>query len=149
MGLSGPIIISDTGVKAMQFTSDFNKWAKENGLRDPFEATIKLFDKRRKVREDGSVEIDTTPEPEEKSLKVERHNYIRMRDEYVARRCFYEVGYESFLFHTKDYGYEADYNVNYMRKLDEFVPCRSLDGQCRMDCHRFADCAINNVWKPD
>jgi hypothetical protein len=148
MGLGRPIVISSAGMKAMQFSSDFDKWAKENGIRDPFAVSERIFRKKRKVLEDGSVEIDTIPDPEEPTRK-ERHNYIKMRDEYVARRCFYEIGYDSFLFHTKDYGYEADYNVSYMRSLDEFVPCRSLGGQCRMDCHRFADCAINNTWKPD
>ena len=108
MGLNRPIVISSAGMKAMQFSSDFNKWAKENGIRDPFETTRKLFNRRKKVLEDGSVEIDTTPDPEEPS-RVERHNFIKMRDEYIARRCFYEIGYDSFLFHTKDYGYEADY----------------------------------------
>ena len=148
MGLNRAIVISSVGMKAMQFSSDFNKWAKENGIRDPFEVSGRLFSKRVKERKDGSVEIDTTLDSEEPS-KVERHNFIKMRDEYIARRCFYEIGYDSFLFHTKDYGYEADYNVHYMRNLDEFVPCRSLGGQCRMDCHRFAECAINNTWKPD
>ena len=148
MELNKPIVISSAGMKAIQFSSDFNKWAKENGIRDPFEVSGRLLRKRAKKRKDGSVEFDTTPDPEEPSSD-ERHSFMRMRDEYVARRCFYEIGYDSFLFHTKNYGYETDYSVSYMRSLDEFVPCRSLDGQCRMDCHRFAECAINNTWKPD
>ena len=148
MGLNRPIVISSAGMKAMQFSSDFNKWAKENGIRGAFEVSGRLFSKRVKERKDGSVEVDTTPGPREPS-REERHNFIKMRDEYIARRCFYEIGYDSFLFHTKDYGYEADYNVSYMRNFDEFVPCRSLGGQCRMDCHRFVECAINNTWKPD
>ena len=36
MELNRAIVISSAGMKAMQFSSDFNKWAKENGIRDPF-----------------------------------------------------------------------------------------------------------------
>ena len=49
-----------------------------------------------------------------------------MRDEYVARRCFEEVGYDEFLKRTK--------NLLYMREMDEFAPCRSADRQCRFSC---------------
>ena len=46
MGLNRPIVISSAGMKAMQFSSDLIKWAKENGIRDPFEVSGRLFSKR-------------------------------------------------------------------------------------------------------
>jgi hypothetical protein len=72
-----------------------------------------------------------------------------MRDEYVARRCFYEIGYESFLAHTRPKDYECDYDISYMRNEIEFIPCKSADGQCTFDCPKFAECAINGTWKPE
>ena len=60
--------------------------------------------------------------------RAEKDAWIKMRDEYIARRCFYEVGYEVFLAQTESK------DVLYMRDLDEFVPCRSADRQCAMFC---------------
>ena len=65
-----------------------------------------------------------------------------MRDEYVARRCFKEIGYESFLNHTQP---NNSYNISYMRGQEEFVPCKSADRQCSFDCVKFAECALNNA----
>ena len=76
MGLNRAIVISSVGMKAMQFSSDFNKWAKENGIRGPFEVSERLFSKRVKERKDGSVKVDTTPDPREPS-REERHNFIK------------------------------------------------------------------------
>ena len=73
---------------------------------------------------------------------------IKMRDEYTARRCFYEIGYESFLFHTKPHDYECNYDISYMREQNEFVPCKSADGQCSFYCPQYW-CCIRGIWTPD
>ena len=48
MRSNGPIVISSAGMKALQFSSDFDKWAKENGIRDPFVVSGRIFRKKEK-----------------------------------------------------------------------------------------------------
>ena len=153
----GPIVVSEDGFKAMNFSADFNKFAREHNIRDPFEVSRKLFSKRCHHNKDGSMSVDFEIDDEtgkikedaEEPSRAEKDAWIKMRDEYIAMRCFYEVGYDSFLFHTKPHDYECNYDVSYMRKLDRFVPCLSADGQCMLTCHRFMKCAINDTWKPE
>lgn len=152
----GPIVVSEDGFKAMNISAAFAKYAREHGIRDPFEVSRQLFKKRcRKEGTDIIVEFDwdeetgKVKEDPDEPTRTEKDAYIKMRDEYVARRCFYEIGYESFLFHTKPKDYECNYDISYMRIEDEFVPCKSADSQCNMFCHRFAECALNGTWKPD
>lgn len=144
------IVISEDGMKAMNFSSDFHKYAAEQGIRDPFRIQQEIFASRIKRREDGTMTVEVGGEevPGNPS-RAEKDTWIRMRDEYVARRCFAEIGYESFLFHTKPHDYECDYDISYMRTQDEFVPCKSADGQCSMECHRYIECALRGEWQPD
>lgn len=153
----GPIVISEDGFKAMNISADFRKYAREHGIRDPFEVSQQLFKKRCHRNKDGSTSVDVEWDEETGKIKedpdeptrAEKDAYIRMRDEYVARRCFYEIGYESFLFHTQPKDYERNYDISYMRNEIEFIPCKSADRQCTFDCPKFAECAINGTWKPE
>lgn len=148
------ITINEDGLKAMNFSVDFAKYAREHGIRDPFEVSRKLFSKRTRMNPDGSISMDI--EWDEKTGKVkdypdeptrvEKDTYIIMRDKYIARRCFEEIGYEMFLAHTNP---DKTYDISNMRIQDEFVPCKSADHQCNFYCHRYADCVINDTWKPD
>lgn len=150
------VIVSEDGLKAMNFSADFNKFAKEHNIRDPFEVSRNLFSKRCHRNKDGSMSVDIEIDEETGKIKedakepsrAEKDAWIKMRDEYIAMRCFYEVGYDSFLFHTKPHDYECNYDVSYMRKLDRFVPCLSADAQCMLTCHRFVDCGMGR-FKPD
>lgn len=149
----GPIVVSENGFKAMNFSSEFTKYAREHGIRDPFEVSRQLFSKRcRREGTDMIVEIDwdektgKIKEDPDEPTRAEKDAYIMMRDEYVARRCFEDIGYEMFLAHTSP---DKTYDISYMRIKDEFVPCRSADRQCNMFCHRYADCALNGTWKPE
>ena len=152
----GPIVVSEDGFRAMNFSADFAKYAREHGIRDPFEVSRQLFKKRCRtkgtdlvVEFDWDEETGKIKEDPEEPTRAEKDAYIKMRDEYVAMRCFYEIGYDSFLFHTKPLDYECDYDISYMRKSDRFVPCLSADGQCMLTCHRFRKCAIDGTWKPE
>lgn len=148
------ITVNEDGLKAMNFSVDFAKYAREHGIRDPFEVSRKLFSKRTRMNPDGSISMDV--EWDEKTGKVkdypdeptraEKDTYIIMRDKYIARRCFEEIGYEMFLAHTNP---DKTYDISNMRIQDEFVPCKSADHQCSFYCHRYADCVINDTWKPD
>ena len=152
----GPIVISENGFKAMNISADFDKYAREHGIRDPFEVSRQLFSKRIHRNADGSTSVDIEWDEETGKIKedpaeptrAEKDAYIKIRDEYTARRCFYEIGYESFLFHTKPYDYECNYDISYMRKQNEFVPCKSADGQCSFYCPQYWGC-IRGIWTPD
>ena len=147
------ITISENGFKAMNFSSEFESYAKNKGIRNPFKVSMRAFENRCHKNEDGSISMDIEfdengkikADPAEPS-REERDAYIRMRDEYVARRCFEEIGYEMFLAHTKP---GKTYDISYMRDMEEFVPCRSADRQCAFDCCKYAECALQGAYSLD
>lgn len=155
--MNNAIVVNETGWKAMGFSSDFKKYAREKGIRNPFEVSRKLVSKHTKMNADGSISVDIEFDENTGKIKeydgdptrAEKDAYIKMRDEYVARRCFYEIGYESFLTHTQPKDYECNYDISYMRNEIEFIPCKSADRQCTFDCVKFAECALNGTWKPE
>ena len=146
--MNNAIVVSETGWKAMDFSSDFKKYAREKGIRDPFEVSQRLFAKRVKRNEDGSttvrIEQDENgkilPDPDEPT-RAEKDAWIMMRDEYVARRVFAEIGYEAFLNYTVP---SRTYDISFLR--DELFPCESLDEQCFMFCPKYADCPYKEGW---
>lgn len=146
--MNNAIVVSEAGWKAMGFSSDFKKYAREKGIRNPFEVSQKLFAKRVKRNEDGSatvrIEQDENgkilPDPDEPT-RAEKDAYIMMRDEYIARRVFAEIGYEAFLSHTAP---GRTYDISFLR--NELFPCESLDEQCSMFCPKYADCPYKEGW---
>jgi hypothetical protein len=64
-----------------------------------------------------------------------------MRDEYIARRVFAEIGYEAFLDYTVP---GRTYDISFLR--DELFPCESLDEQCSMFCPKYAECPYKEGW---
>lgn len=146
--MNNAIVVSETGWKAMGFSSDFKKYAREKGIRDPFEISQKLFAKRVRRNEDGSttvrIEQDENgkilPDPDEPT-RAEKDAYIMMRDEYIARRVFEEIGYEAFLDYTVP---GRTYDISFLR--DELFPCESLDEQCSMFCPKYAECPYKEGW---
>ena len=147
------ITVSENGFKAMNFSSEFESYAKSKGIRNPFKVSMQAFENRCHKNEDGSISMDIEfdengkikADPAEPS-REERDAYIRMRDEYVARRCFEEIGYEMFLAHTQP---SKTYDISYMRNMEEFVPCRSADRQCAFDCCKYAECALQGAYNLD
>ena len=145
------IVISNDGLKTMNISADFAKYAREHGIRDPFEVSRQLFKKRCRtegtdlvVEFDWDEETGKIKEDPQEPTRAEKDAYIMMRDEYVARRVFEEVGYEAFLAHTNP---DKTYDISFLR--NELFPCQSADKQCSFDCPKFADCALNDTWKPD
>ena len=147
------ITVSENGFRVMNFSSEFESYAKSKGIRNPFKVSMQAFENRCHKNEDGSISMDIEfdengkikADPAEPS-REERDAYIRMRDEYVARRCFEEIGYEMFLAHTKP---GKTYDISYMRDMEEFVPCRSADRQCAFDCCKYAECALQGAYNLD
>lgn len=149
--MNNAIVVSETGFKAMNFSADFAKYAREHGIRDPFEVSRQLFSKRCRregtdlvVNFDWDEETGKIKENPDEPTRAEKDAYIMMRDEYVARRVFEEIGYEAFLQHTNP---DKTYDISFLR--NELFPCNSADHQCSFDCPKFAECAINGTWKPD
>ena len=146
--MNNAIVVSETGWKVVGFSADFKKYAREKGIRDPFEVSQKLFAKRVKRNEDGSttvrIEQDENgkilPDPDEPT-RAEKDAYIMMRDEYIARRVFAEIGYEAFLDYTVP---GRTYDISFLR--DELFPCESLEEQCFMFCPKYADCPYKEGW---
>ena len=144
------ITISENGFRVMNFSSEFESYAKSKGIRNPFKVSMQVFENRCHKNEDGSISMDIEfdengkikADPAEPS-REERDAYIRMRDEYVARKCFEEIGYEMFLAHTKP---GKTYDISYMRDMEEFVPCRSADRQCAFDCCKYAECILQGTY---
>ena len=147
----GPIVVSENGFKAMNFSADFAKYAREHGIRDPFEVSRQLFSKRCRregtdlvVNFDWDEETGKIKEDPDEPTRAEKDAYIMMRDEYVARRVFEEIGYEAFLQHTNP---DKTYDISFLR--NELFPCNSADHQCSFDCPKFAECALNGTWSPE
>ena len=147
------ITVNENGFRVMNFSSEFESYAKSKGIRNPFKVSMRAFENRCHKNEDGSISMDIEfdengkikADPAEPS-REERDAYIRMRDEYVARRCFEEIGYEMFLAHTQP---GKTYDISYMRNMEEFVPCRSADRQCAFDCCKYAECALQGAYNLD
>ena len=147
------ITVSENGFRVMNFSSEFESYAKSKGIRNPFKVSMQAFENRCHKNEDGSISMDIEfdengkikADPAEPS-REERDAYIRMRDEYVARRCFEEIGYEMFLAHTQP---GKAYDISYMRNMEEFVPCRSADRQCAFDCCKYAECVLQGAYSLD
>jgi hypothetical protein len=133
-----PFIVSATGAAVMGFDFDFHNWAVKNGIRDPFKVSQDLFSKRCKKNADGSISVELRSDDLDEPIRVEKDRWIRMRDEYIARRCFYEIGYDAFLERTESRG--SAYDIDYMRNDDEFLPCRSADRQCSLFCKWIGEC---------
>lgn len=132
--------VNAVGKQIMDFTSDFEKEAKAQGLRNPFIVMQRSF--RNKLDE-------MAKDKEKLPTKQERDDYVIARNEYVAKRCFYEIDYDTFFYKTALDIYCPEYSVTYLRNLDEFVPCRAKDHQCMAFCPRWADCQVNKTWKLD
>ena len=122
--------------RILNYGLEFKQWARENGIRDPFRTELDLI----KIDENGVTNIEI--EDENGNIRLvnnllafapsdeEKRNWNKMEREYISRRCFEEIGYEAFLERAPKDTIERD----------EFVPCRSVDRQCRFDCFKYMEC---------
>jgi hypothetical protein len=127
-------VVSENFARIMDFEAEFSRYAEAAGIRNPFKVQIAQFAKGCHRDKNGDLIYDTKKEvPTNAPTKEERENYHRAQDEYVARRCFEELGYEVFLTRTGE-------RVKYLRDELEFVPCKSADGQCSFYCPNYFNC---------
>ena len=92
-----PIVISEDGFKAMNISADFAKYAREHGIRDPFEVSRQLFSKRCHRNEDGSHSVDIEwdegqqycPQWHSQTERSILHrNVVTVWSRYWAKGCF-------------------------------------------------------------
>lgn len=138
-------VISQHGASRMLFG---NQWitreAPKRGLRDPWkhnpnriletkEITSEIMGKP--IKSTQVIYRDCTEE-EMAAWKIERDEYIRQRDEWIALQMFNKYGYEQFCL-------ECEFN----NLSDDFWrsvrPCDSRnEPQCNLFCAQYNDCTL-------
>ena len=137
------IQISEHGTSRMLFG---NQWiareAPKRGLRDPWahrpdgilktkEVTTEFMG--RPIKSTQVTYRDYTEE-ELSAWKVERDEYIRQRDEWIALQMFNKYGYEQFCLECKACSLTEEF-------LNSVRPCEShSDSQCNLFCALYEDC---------
>ena len=117
------IEISNRGYQMLNADLLWDKYAKEHGIRDPFAAS------RNKLFAVSGIEIEfdeagrVKQDPNEPT-KEEKDNYRKQKDAFLADWFFYNIDYDAFLFKANEE----------MRQMEKYVPCASIDAQCRMEC---------------
>lgn len=137
------IQISEHGTSRMLFG---NQWiareAPKRGLRDPWahrpdgiletkEVTTEFMGKP--IKSTQVIYRDYTEE-EMAAWKIERDEYMRQRDEWIALQMFNKYGYEQFCLECKAYGLTEEF-------LNNVRPCESAgQPQCNLFCVFYEDC---------
>lgn len=136
------IQITERGISRMDFGMQWKLEAHKRGLRDPWEhrpnrpiRTEEVLAKIAGTEIPATKTIYNEPSYEEISAwKVERDEYIRQRDEWIALKMFNKYGYEQFCL-------ECEFN----NLSDDFWrsvrPCESAgQPQCNLFCALYDTC---------
>lgn len=75
----------------------------------------------------------------EKTLKEKEKEYYQQKNLYIIDRVFHELGYDEMMEIAEDLCSEI-----IKKKVLEYVPCESADGQCRFDCWNFEHCELRS-----
>ena len=109
----------------MKFSEDFDKYAEEVlHINNPFRKfyhtqSPSVF----KTNTDGIITIDMEESQKiYEETRVNREEWIKLRDRYVAERILRELGYE--VLSTSSY---FEYYPN-------AIPCEGSSGQCTIEC---------------
>lgn len=146
-------VVSNKGVSRMDFHYQWeHEEAPRRGLRNPWaHRPDKPIRYEKVVHKMGGTDFEikgTQPiyndytENEMIAWRVERDEYMRQRDEWIALQMFNEYGYDTFL--AESIKLSEDFRKS-------VFPCESQrDPQCNMFCPIFNDCAIRTSiqdWK--
>lgn len=128
------IVLSKAGAVAMKASEDFDyKVAPSMGLRDVIRMKRDYLCSTLHTYEE---EYGTTVERVDSDLECpsneEIDEYIRAREEYVAKEVLIQCGWDEFVKRCQLVGIE-DY-------IDECLPCDGLGGQCNMACGHWNRC---------
>lgn len=137
------IQIKEHGMSRIDFGIQWKSEARKRGLRDPWEHRPNRPIRTEKVLTIiAGTEIPTTktiynkPSYEEiKAWKIERDEYIRQRDEWIALQMFNKYGYEQFCLECEFNGLSDDF-------WKSVRPCESKnEPQCNLFCREYETCA--------
>jgi len=128
--------LSTNAAAQLIYDIEFQNWAKEEGLRDPFEIHRKLFRKRCKKDEDtGAYHYDMSYVDPEEPSDEEKRVFSLIEYMFIIDRIFAELGYEAALERAELW------RENAIRQyLDKKKPCEAAERQCDMRCKYFLEC---------
>lgn len=138
------IQITERGVSRMDFGMQWKLEAHKRGLRDPWEhrpnrpiRTEEVLTKIAGTEIPATKTIYNEPSYEEiKAWKVERDEYIRQRDEWIALQMFNKYGYEQFCLECKAVSLTEAF-------LNSVRPCESEAlPQCNLFCQVYNICEL-------
>lgn len=107
----------------MKFSEDFDKYAEDIlHIQNPFKKWFRRLDEAISIS-DGTITVDVdTSNQIDRETKVNREEWIKLRDRYVAERILRELGYEVLL------------TSSYFEYYPDAIPCEGASGQCTIDC---------------
>lgn len=136
-------VINEHGISRMML---HNKWiareAPKRGLRDPWKHRPDgLLSREEIMAKIAGVDVPATraiykecTQEELNAWKIERDEYMRQRDEWIALQMFHKYGYEIFLAECKAYSLTEEF-------LNSVRPCDSLrESQCNLFCQEYEIC---------
>lgn len=128
--------LSKTAAAQLIYDIEFHNWAKEEGLRDPFEVHRKLFKKRCKKDEDtGAYHYDMSYIDPEEPSDEEKRVFKLIEYMFIIDKIFAELGYEEALERVELWNEEVIRQYFEMKK-----PCEAAERQCDMRCKYFLEC---------
>lgn len=122
------IVIGSVGSTALKAHEEFDRLYKQEHGELPFWKRHKWMTSGWRDAEIGDP-IGKCPVTEE-----ELHEYMRMRDEYIAEAVLQKHGWNEF----------AKYCAKAMIEdfMGKHTPCEADDGQCHMDCYLRGECHV-------
>ena len=141
-------VLSEKGASRMDFPHQWEyEEAPKRGLRNPWNhrpdkptyqrETIYLDPNNKKhgIQMTRSI-YPKVSEEEMTAWKIERNEYMRQRDEWIALQMFHEYGYEIFLNECETYSLSEQFRKS-------VFPCESQsEAQCNLYCPIYKDCAL-------
>ena len=128
--------LSTNAAAQLIYNIEFQEWAKEEGLRDPFEVHRKLFRKRcRKDEDTGAYHYDMSYVDPEEPSDEEKRVFSLIEYMFIIDKIFAELGYEAALERAEMWREDA-----VRQYLDKKKPCEAAERQCDMRCKYFLEC---------
>lgn len=128
--------LSTNAAAQLIYNIEFQNWAKEEGLRDPFEIHRKLFRKRcRKDEDTGAYHYDMSYVDPEEPSDEEKRVFSLIEYMFIIDKIFAELGYEAALERAELWREDA-----VRQYLDKKKPCEAAERQCDMRCKYFLEC---------
>ena len=133
------IQIKEHGISRIDFGVQWKSEARKRGLRDPWEHSPHRAIRTHEVLANiAGVEVPATKtvynkcsDEEISAWKVERDEYMRQRDEWIALQMFNKYGYEQFCLECEFNGLSDDF-------WKSVRPCESKnEPQCNLFCRDY------------